>query len=244
MPKGIIPWILLLVAVLAAFFVGMSIWNSLQDTREKLREQENIVRELNRKDSLMNVFVDSLDTVMAGLREREEQLAQERDALNQQLAQLQQRFRRTMARLDTLWSAGSVIAELDEAFPEWRGQIREATRADGVHALIAPRFFGARVAEVKAERDNGRKEIALKDSTIANFEQTLVIKEEQVRTMTLKADTLEAGYERWKGAYGELDVKYRDLLRKKWFSVKLVPGHLVSAGAGFAAGYVVREVTK
>ena len=234
--KKWISWILLAIVVIAGLFVVRSIFASLKDTRAELDRQKAIADSLNRNDATMRAFVDSLNTVLAGLREQERQLAEERDSLDQALRQLHLRFAQTMARIDTLYEAGSIIHELDNDFPEWRGQIREATRADGVHALIVPRFFGANVVERMAELRNSLEELPIKDEIIANSDSTIRVKNQEVNVLTQQRDSLQTTYKILFGEYQDLDGRYRNLLKKKWFSVNLTPGNLLSAGLGAAGG--------
>ncbi|MGH7453969.1 MAG: hypothetical protein ACRENG_21640 [bacterium] len=241
---GGISWILLILVVIVAIVVGTSIWYSLRDTRAALDEQRKKVAELTRADSLMRAYVDSLDVVFAELQQEEQKWLAERERLQKELDKLQIKYNKILARLDTLWTAGSVIHELDKAFPHWKGQIREATREDGVHALIAPRFFGADVAETKARFDKSVEELSLKDSTIAVLDSTLAIKNAEVQTLLFKADTLQKSYDRVWEEYKILDEKYRKLLVRKWFTLHLGPGNILSAGVGATAGYLIGKQTK
>ncbi len=237
--RGVISWILLALVVIVAFFVGQSIWHSLQDTRAELDRQKQKTAELEKRDQAMRAYVDSLNQVLVQLEQQEQQLRAERTELERRLQSLQREYRHVLARLDSVWEAGAVIAEVEAAYPHWRGQIREATRADGVHGLLAPRFFGADAAETKIKLDRSGKEIAVKDSVIANLDQTLSVKDEQVRTLMFKADTLQKNYDQVFAEYKVLDEKYRDLLQKKWFSLHFSPGNILTGAAGFAAGYGV-----
>lgn len=240
--KGLISWILLIVLVIVGLFVGRSIWTSLQDTRAKLKEQEKKMTELARRDSSMRAYVDSLDVVISELREREARLAEERDQLQDRLARLQIQYDRAMARIDTLWEASSVVEELDRAFPHWKGQFREAMRADGIHGLIAPRFFGAEVVEIKTKLDKSQKELYLKDSTITNLNNTLAVKDSIEQALSLKSDSLQSSYNNLWGEYQVLDTKYRDVLKRKWFTLHLGMDNIVSAGIGLAAGYGIGKL--
>jgi predicted nuclease with TOPRIM domain len=237
--KSSVSWILLIIILLVGFFVSQSIWASLKDTRAELARQKAIAEELARKDAAMRAYVDSLNQVLARLEQEEQRLVIERGRLRNELDELQNRYGRIRARLDTLWQAGSVIAELDEAFPHWRGQIREATRSDGVHALIAPRFFGADVAETKAKLDKSLQEIQIKDSTIANLDSTLSIKNEEVKVLTFKADSLQKTYDHLWTEYQALDENYQKLLKQKWFTLRFSPGNILSFVGGGAVGYVI-----
>ncbi|MFQ5823582.1 MAG: hypothetical protein ACE5JB_05960 [bacterium] len=237
--KGAISWILLIIVVVVGLIIGRSIWFSLKDTRAKLKEQELTMAELARKDSLMRVYVDSLDFVLLDLQQKEEHLAAEREQLKKKLNQLQIKYNKTMVRLDTLWEAGSVINELDQAYPHWKGQFWEAKRADGIHGLIAPRLFGADAAETKTKLDNSLKKITLKDSTIAVLDSSLAIKNEEAKALILKADSLQSTYNNLWGEYQVLDEKYKKLLKRKWFTLHLSPGNILTTGVGFAAGYAI-----
>jgi predicted RNase H-like nuclease (RuvC/YqgF family) len=235
--KGAFSWIVTGILLVVALAVGWSIWNSLKDARAKLAAQKEKMEELERKDASMRRYVDSLDAVIADSRAREEQLAAEREELRKRLGQLQREYNKTLARLDKLWEAGEVIHELDAAYPNWAGQFHEATRADGVQALLAPRFFGAEVAEDKAELNKRRREVALKDSTIINFEKNMSEKDIQIQALTFKADSILSTYENLKVEYDELDKKYRKEVASHWF--KFTPGNALSAAVGFGAGYLV-----
>ncbi len=241
---GGISWILLILVVIVAIVVGTSIWQSLRDTRAALDEQKKKVAELTRADSLMRAYVDSLDGVFAELQREEQRLKAERERLEQELTKIEKKYAKVLARLDTVWTAGAVINELDSAFPHWKGQIREATRADGVHALIVPRFFGADAAETKIKLDKSEEKMAIKDSTISVLDSTLANKSEQVKTLLFKADTLQKSYDRVWGEYKILDEKYRKLLVRKWFTLHLGPGNILSAGVGATAGYLIGKQTK
>lgn len=241
---GAISWILLILVAIVAVVVGTSIWYSLRDTRAALDEQKKKVAELSRADSLMKTYVDSLNGAFAELLREEERLQAERERLEQELNKIEKKYAKVLARLDTVWTAGAVIHEMDGAFPHWRGQIREATRADGVHALIVPRFFGADAAEAKIKLDKSQEVLAVKDSTIAVLDSTLAIKNAEVQTLVLKADTLQKSYDRVWGEYKILDEQYRKLLVRKWFTLHLGPGNILSAGAGAAAGYVIGRQSK
>jgi peptidoglycan hydrolase CwlO-like protein len=241
---GVLSSILLILALIVAIVVGVSIWYSLRDTRAALAEQKKKMAELTRADSLMKAYVDSLDGAFAELQREEQRLKAERERLEQELTKIEKKYAKVLARLDTVWTAGAVINELDSAFPHWKGQIREATRADGVHALIVPRFFGADAAETKIKLDKSQEQLANKDGTIAILDSTLTIKNAEVQTLVLKADTLQKSYDRVWGEYKILDEKYRKLLVRKWFTLHLGPGNILSAGLGATAGYLVGKQTK
>jgi DNA repair exonuclease SbcCD ATPase subunit len=242
--SGAISWILLILVAIVAIVVGTSIWYSLRDARAALDEQRKKVAELTRADSLMRAYVDSLDGAFAELQREEQRLIAKRDSLEKALAKIEAQYAKVLARLDTVWTAGAVINELDSAFPHWKGQIREATREDGVHALIVPRFFGADVAETKIKLDKSEEKMAIKDSTIAVLDSALAIKNAEVQTLVLKADTLQKSYDRVWGEYKVLDEKYRKLLVRKWFTLHLGPGNILSAGIGATAGYLIGKQTK
>lgn len=235
--RGIISWVIIAVLVLVGAAVGWSIWSSLRDTRAKLEAQKKIMEELERQNSAVKHYADSLDALIVTLGQREQLLAAEREELQRRLAQVQQEYNKIRARLDKLWSAESVNHELDQAFPHWAGQFWEASRSDGVHALMAPRFFGAEVVEIKAEVDKSRKEISLKDSTIASFGESMRGKDEVIKLLNLKADSLRSTYDNLFAEYQALDQKYRKEVKSHWF--KFTPGNILSAGAGFGAGYLV-----
>ncbi|MCK6620853.1 MAG: hypothetical protein HUU32_10475 [Calditrichaceae bacterium] len=235
--KGPVSWIVTALLVLVALAVIWSIWNSLQDTREKLRAQKEKMEELERKDAAMRRYVDSLDNALAQIREREQQLAEEREALQQRLARLQQEYQRVKERIDQLWEAKGVIGELDQAFPHWAGQFWEAQRADGVHGIIAPRLFGAEVAEIKADLDKSEREIGIKDSVITNLDSTVALKNEEVKVLEMKADSIMSTYNNLFAEYQELDKKYRKEVASKWF--KFTPGNILSFGVGAGAGYLI-----
>ncbi len=237
--KRSIAWVLLIVVLIIAFVVGRSIWQSLKDTRAKLKEQERKMEELIEKDARMRRYVDSLDQVLLALKIEEQRLATERERLARRLAELQRKYNETVAKIDTLWSASSIITELDTAFPHWRGQFWSAVRNDGIHGIIAPQFFGAEVLEIKAELDYKTQQVMLKDSTIATLDSTLIIKDKRIEALALKADSIKATYENLWKEYQVLDKKYTDLLKRKWFTLHLGLGNLVSAGVGFGAGYLV-----
>lgn len=242
--KKYIAWILLIIVLIIGFVVGRSIWYSLKDTRAKLKEQEKKMEELVKKDARMRAYVDSLDQVLLKLKEEEETLAQERERLAKKLAELQKKYNETIAQIDTLWTANAIINELDSAFPHWKGQFWAALRGDGIHGLIAPRFFGAEVVEMKANFNNCLQQMTIKDSTIANLDNTLLIKDRRIEALTLKADSLKATYENLWSDYKILDKKYTDLLKRKWFTLHLDPGNIISAGVGFGAGYLVGNLKK
>jgi predicted nuclease with TOPRIM domain len=242
--SGGISWILLILVAIVAIIVGTSIWYSLRDTRAALDEQRKKVAELTRADSLMRAYVDSLDGAFAEQQQEEQRLIAKRDSLEKALAKIEAKYAKVLARLDTVWTAGAVINELDSAFPHWKGQIREATRADGVHALIVPRFFGADVAETKTKLDESQEKLANRTRTVAVLDSTLAIKNDEVQTLLFKADTLQKSYDRVWGEYKILDEKYRKLLVKKWFTLHLGPGNILSAGLGATAGYLIGKQTK
>lgn len=237
--KRSIAWILLILVLVIGFVVGRSIWHSLKDTRAKLKEQERKMEELVKKDARMRRYVDSLDQVLLGLKIEEQRLLTERERLARRLAELQKKYNETVAKIDTLWSATSIIRELDAAFPHWRGQFWAAVRNDGIHGIIAPQFFGAEVLEIKAELDHKTQQLMLKDSTIAVLDSTLIIKNKRIELLALKADSIMTTYENLWREYKVLDKKYTDLLKRKWFTLHLGLGNLVSAGVGFGAGYLV-----
>lgn len=242
--KKYIAWILLIIVLIVGFVVGRSIWFSLKDTRAKLKEQEKKMEELVQKDANMRAYVDSLDQVLLELKLEEQRLASERERLSKRLAELQKKYNETIAKIDTLWSASGIINELDAAFPHWRGQFWAAVRGDGIHGLIAPQFFGAEVVEIKAELDHNSQQLVIKDSTIANLDSTIFIKDRRIEALTLKADSLKSTYENVWSEYQVLDKKYTDLLKRKWFTLHLDPGNLISAGVGFGAGYAVGRLKK
>lgn len=235
--KGPVYWVVIGLLALIGLAIIWSIWNSLQDTREKLRVQKEKMEELERKDAAMRRYVDSLDNALAEIRERELRLAGEREELQQRLARLQQEYQRVKNRIDQLWEAKGVISELDQAFPHWAGQFWEAQRPDGVHGIIAPRFFGAEVAEIKADLDKSEREISIKDSVITNLDSTVALKNEEVRILEMKADSIMSTYNNLFAEYQELDKKYRKEVVSKWF--KFTPGNVLSFGIGAGAGYFV-----
>ena len=242
--KKYISWILLIIVLIIGFLVGRSIWYSLKDTRAKLKEQEKKMEELVEKDARMRAYVDSLDQVLLKLKEEEETLAKERERLAEKLAELQKEYNETIAKIDTLWTAKAIISELDNAFPHWKGQFWAAVRGDGIHGLIAPQFFGAEVVEMKANLNHCTQQITIKDSTIANLDNTIFIKDNRIEALTLKSDSLKSTYENLWGEYKILDKKYTDLLKRKWFTLHLDPGNIISAGVGFGAGYLVGNLKK
>jgi hypothetical protein len=242
--SGAISWILLILVAIVAIVVGTSIWYSLRDTRAALDEQKKKVAELTRADSLMRAYVDSLDGVFAELQREEQRLIAKRDSLEKVLAKIEAKYAKVLARLDTVWTAGAVISELDSAFPHWKGQIREATRADGVHALLVPRFFGADAAETKIKLNESQEKLANKTRIAAVLDSTLAIKNAEVQTLLFKADTLQRSYDRVWGEYKILDEKYRKLLVRKWFTLHLGPGNILSAGLGATAGYLIGKQSK
>src|SRR5574341_1507646 len=235
--KGLVSWIIMAILIVVGLAVGWSIWSSLQDTRAKLKAQEEKMKELESKDAALNRYVDSLNVVLAEVRAREAELAAQRDDLKKRLEKLQHDYNRAIARLDKLWEAKDVIHELDGAFPNWAGQFFTATRHDGVHGLIAPQFFHAEVLEIKTELDTRQKEVALKDSTIASFENSMALKDEEIRIVTLQADSIRSTYNNLFAEYQTLDQKYRTEVKSHWFKFSL--GNAVYAGVGFGAGFLV-----
>jgi len=240
--KKNISWILLIIVLIVAYVVGRSIWFSLKDARAKLKEQEKKLEELVNKDARMRAYVDSLDQVLLALKLEEQRLASEREQLSKKLAELQQKYNKTIAKIDTLWTASGIISELDAAFPHWKGQFWAAIRGDGIHGLIAPQFFGAEVVEIKAELDHNSQQLIIKDSTIANLDSAILLKDHRIEALALKADSLKSSYEEVWDEYQILDKKYTDLLKKKWFTLHLGPGNIISAGIGFGAGYAVGKL--
>lgn len=234
-----IPWMLLLIVLVVGFIVGKSIWYSLKDTRAELAKQKAKMAELVRNDSLMHIYVDSLDLEILALQREEQRLANEREQLKLQLDALRTKYNQTMARIDTLWAASSVITELDNAFPHWQGQFWAATRADGIHGLIAPRFFGAEVVEIKDSLALKTAELSIKDSKIRNLEELSSIKDKKFELCTMKADSILTTYNHLLAEYKVLDDRYTELLKRKWFTLHLSPGNIVAAGAGLAAGYAI-----
>lgn len=234
--KSLLPWIFLALVLVAGFFVGRSILASLSDTRAALARQQAIADSLQRNDTNMRRVVDSLDTALEASKARVAALAYERDSLDQALAHMTGQYARTQARLDTLWEGGAVIAELDDYFPSWRGQIREATRGDGVHALIAPRFFGANVAEKMAELTNTTETLRNREAYLANLEASHREQDGQIDALTTQRDTLQTTYDTLYVAYQDLDGRYRDLLKRKWFQLKIEPGFWTGVGLGALGG--------
>ncbi|NUM73497.1 hypothetical protein HUU40_03955 [candidate division KSB1 bacterium] len=235
--KGIFSWIITGVLLIVGVAVGWSIWSSLKDTRAKLAAQKDKMEELERRDASMRRYVDSLDVVLNDVRAREALLAAEREEIQHKLENLQREHAKTLARLDKLWEAKEVTGELDNAFPHWAGQFWDVQRSDGVHGLLAPRFFGAEVAEIKAENDKRGSEIALKDSTIASFNSSMTLKDDEVRLLTMKADSIRSTYDNLWNEYQALDKKYRKEVASRWFKVTV--GGVAGAAAGFGVGYLV-----
>lgn len=239
--KGRLGLIFMGVVLIIGLVVGYSIWNSLKDTKKELAEQRAKAAELAKRDSLTRAYKDSVDRIIVELQLEERQLKQERYELQQRLVLLQAKYIEKIGQIDTLWQAGSVISELEAAFPNWKGQFWEAFRHDGVHGLIAPRFFGAEVVEIKTELDKSQQEIGLKDSTILNLENNLTLKDSLFLLSELKADSIWRNYQNAYAEYDSLNRKYQTLLLKKWFTLKLSPTNLISAGLGFGAGYATRK---
>lgn len=235
--KGLFSWIITGVLLIVGVAVGWSIWSSLKETRIKLAAQKEKMEELERRDASMRRYVDSIDVVLNEVRAREALLAAEREEIQRKLENLQREHAKTLARLDKLWEAKEVTGELDRAFPHWAGQFWDAQRSDGVHGLLAPRFFGAEVAEIKAENDKRGREIVLKDSTIASYNSSMALKDEEVRLLTMKADSIRTTYDNLWNEYQVLDKKYRKEVASRWFKVTV--GGVAGAAAGFGLGYMV-----
>jgi predicted nuclease with TOPRIM domain len=240
--KGLVSWIIMAILIVVGLAVGWSIWSSLKDARAKLEAQKQKMDELERRDAAMRHYADSLDALIATLGEREKQLVAEREELQKKLEQVRREYQKTLARLDKLWTAEEVNHELDQVFPHWAGQFWEATRSDGVHGLIAPRLWGAEVAEIKAELDKRQKEGTLQDSTILSFEKSMKLKDETITLLTLKADSLKSTYDNLFAEYQELDQKYRKEVKSHWFKFSL--GNAVYAGVGLGVGFLVGNATK
>jgi len=235
--RGLISWVIIAVLLAVGLAVGWSIWSSLQETRAKLQAQEEKAQELERKNTAVKKYSDSLDAVVANLGERQQQLVAEREELQKKLEIVQREYQKTRARLDKMWTAGEINHELDQAFPEWAGQFWDAKRSDGVHAIIAPRLWGAQVAEMKAEIDARQEEGELQTRSLSSFEESTQIQDSTITLLTLKADSLRSAYDNLFVEYQELDKKYRKEVKSHWF--KFTPGNMLSAGAGFGAGYLV-----
>ena len=240
--RGLVSWIIIAILIVVGVAVGWSIWNSLQDARAKLKAQAEKMKELEQRDAALNRYLDSLNVVLAEVRAHEAELAAQRDDLKKRLEKLQQDYNRAIGRLDKLWEAKEVIHELDGAFPNWAGQFFAATRHDGVHGLIAPQFFHAEVLEIKTELDTRQQEVALKDSTIRSFEKSMTLKDEEIRIITLQADSLRSTYNNLFAEYQALDEKYRKEVKSHWFKFSL--GNAVYTGLGFGAGFLVGNATK
>jgi hypothetical protein len=127
--------------------------------------------------------------------------------------------------------------ELNKAFPAWRGQFLEARRPDGVHSIIVPRLFGAYMSEMKTEYDKSANEIAVKDSLIGNYKESLVNKDSQVRMVTLQKDSIATNYRTLFSEYEDLNDKYNSEVKSHWFKFTL--GNAVYTGIGFGTGYLL-----
>jgi chromosome segregation ATPase len=235
--RSLISWAIIAVLLVVGLAVGWSIWSSLKETRAKLQAQDAKVRELETKDAAMKHYADSLDAMIATLGERQQLLVAEREELQRKLEIVQREYRQTRARLDKMWTAGEINHELDQAFPEWAGQFWEAQRSDGVHAIIAPRLWGAQVAEVIADMKKSEQEGDIRERSLATFEESTQLQDSTIKLLTMKADSLRGAYDNLWAEYQELDKKYRKEVKSHWF--KFTPGNILSAGAGFGAGYLV-----
>ena len=235
--KGLLSWIPMALLILVGGAIVWSIWSSLVDTMAKLEAQEKKMAEILGKDVDMNRYVDSLEVVLSFLQQRDSVLTREREDFMVQLAVLEYKHQRALARIDTLWEFSEVNEELDRVFPQWRGQFMEARRPDGVHSIIVPRFFGAYVSEIKTELDNSDQKMAVKDSLIDNYKESLVNKDNQVNTVVAQRDSIETTYTDLLSEYKVLDQKYRKEVKSHWFKFSL--GNAVYAGVGFGAGYLI-----
>ena len=235
--KNLLSWIPMTVLIVVGLVIGWSIWSSLQDTRAKLEAQKKKMAEIESKDASMIRYVDSLEVVLNILKERDEVLVNEREEYMTQLAVLEYKHQQVLAKIDTLWEFSEVNNELDSAFPEWKGQFWEASRPDGVHSIIVPRFFGADVAEIKREYDKSKEEIAFKDSLIDNFEESLNNKDDQIKTVTTQRDSIKTTYKNLFSEYGVLNDKYIKEVKAGWFKFSL--GNALYAGGGLGLGYFI-----
>jgi hypothetical protein len=235
--KGLLSWIPMALLILVGGAVIWSIWSSLVDTRAKLEAQQKKMAEILGKDVDMNRYVDSLEVVLSFLQQRDSVLTREREQFMVQLAVLEYKHQQALARIDTLWEFSEVNEELDRVFPQWKGQFMEARRPDGVHSIIVPRFFGAYVSEIKTELDNSDQKMAVKDSLIGNYKESLVNKDTQVNTVVAQRDSIETTYTDLLSEYQVLDQKYRKEVKSHWFKFSL--GNAVYAGVGFGAGYLI-----
>ncbi len=88
------------------------------------------------------------------------------------------------------------------------------------------------------------QQMNVKDITNANLDSTIFIKDRRIEALALKADSLKSTYENVWSDYKILVKIYTDLLKRKWFTLHLGPGNLISAGVGFGAGYAVGRLKK
>ena len=185
----------------------------------------------------MNRYIDSLEVVLNYLNQREQDLAEERTRLIKQLARLEVEYNHNLGRIDKLWEAGEINAQLDTLFPSWKGQFWAATRSDGIHGIIVPRMFGAEVAEIKTEFDKNEDKMEIKEKEIANYQETMGVKDEKIETIAQQRDSIKTTYDDLMGEYKDLNDKYNKEVKSRWF--KLIPGNALSAGVGLGAGYFI-----
>ena len=237
MNKGIISNIIMVVFLIIVLAILWSAWSSLKDTRIKLQAQQEKREELDRKDQAMNHYVDSLKSVINFLKEKETELASEREVYRLKLVALEQEFKKRLGSIDKLWEQKDFEKELNMAFPQWNNQFWEAMRSDSVHGIIVPRLFAGEVLEIKTELDNREGELVIKDSLIGNYRETIGFKDQEIDNITLQRDTVQTNYNNLYNEYGLLEKKYQKEVTSGWF--KITPGNLISAGLGLGAGYAI-----
>lgn len=235
--RGIISWIIIAILGIVGIAVGMSIYSSLKDTRAKLKAQEETMAKLEQRNEELQGFLKNEQEKIDSLRQEKEQLAHQRDALRADLVRLNKKYLATLAKIDGLWEAKDVFTELDRYFPTWQGQFHEAQRSDGVHGFIAPRFWGAQVAEEMAELQKRRTEVLLKDSLIVNYQQDSTLTVQEIFHLEGQRDSLKVVYDSLFTEYGILDKKYKKEVKSGWF--RFTAPNAVYLGLGAGAGYLI-----
>jgi hypothetical protein len=245
MPKRLssVCWFLLIVILAAGLYIGKDIHKQFKERNAKIAEQEQIMKDLMLRNSSLQVYSDSLDKVIIGLHHQQDSLSLERNKLQGRLHLAQVELRKALARLANAWEPGDVLHELDQAFPTWQGQFREAMRGDGIHGIIAPQFFGMQVVELKIASLANAKIIKMKDSTITNLEQVINLKNAEITAWTQKSDSLKNTYDHLWQEYNVVDEKYNKCLKSKWCTIHIGMSNILAAGVGFAGGYAIRGMT-
>lgn len=235
--RSVVSWIVLAVLLLVGLAVGRSIWSSFQDTKAKLEAQKREMEQVKKDNVRLAALRDSLHLENKKLAAQEAQLLEDKKTLNEELARLRIQHHNDLARINKLWEADSIIAELDAAFPEWKGKFWQAKTPNGLEGMIAPRFFSAQVLEIMADNKGNQAELGNCNRRVTNTDSLYSVSKKRNANLQVEVDSLATTYNTLFGKYQTLNDKYNKEVKSHWF--KFTPSNAITLGAGLGVGYLI-----